>query len=533
MIQLYITLFSALILGSGYNSINELKSNLKPNFIIVFVDDMGYGDLGSYGHPTIRTPNLDKMAYEGQKWTQFYSGSSVCTPSRAALLTGRLPIRNGMIGSTTRVLFPNSKYGLPDSEITIAEKLKENGYKTAAIGKWHLGHKKEYLPLQHGFDYYYGIPYSNDMDKINGETCCPGSQYWQKYENQRPESTNYNVPLIENNKIIERPADQTTISKRFSDKAVEFIQKNKEDNFFIYLAHNLPHTPLYASDDFLGKSKRGLYGDVIEEIDYGIGLIIDELKKNNLDKNTIIVFTSDNGPWLPFETHSGSAGSLREGKGTTWEGGQRVPGIFWGAGIKPGVISDLGSTMDIFPTLLEMSNTSMVNDRIMDGISIKNTLLDHEPSRRKSIFYYRSREIYAVRYREYKAHFITQGSYNYPKGSDRKIILDKPLLYNLNIDPSEKYNIADKKPEILIEINKIKEIHKKNLKAPKDLLKDRIYKSEDADGDGILDKEDICPDVPGVKKFNGCPDTDNDGIADNEDSCPDRPGSAKMKGCPD
>ena len=533
MIQLYITIFTSLILNMGYNSINKLEANLKPNFIVVFVDDMGYGDLGSYGHPTINTPNLDKMAYEGQKWTQFYSASSVCTPSRAALLTGRLPIRNGMIGSTTRVLFPNSKYGLPQSEITIAEKLKQNGYKTAAIGKWHLGHKKEYLPLQHGFDYYYGIPYSNDMDKINGETCCPGSQYWQKYENERPTSNNYNVPLIENNKIIERPADQTTITKRFSNKAVEFIKNNKEDNFFIYLAHNLPHTPLYASEDFLGKSKRGLYGDVIEEIDHGIGLIIEELKKHNLDSNTIIVFTSDNGPWLPFETHSGSAGLLREGKGTTWEGGQRVPGIFWGAGIKPGVISDLGSTMDIFPTLLEMSNTSMVNDRIMDGISMKNTLLDHEPSRRKAIFYYRSREIYAVRYREYKAHFITQGSYNYPKGSDRKIILDKPLLYNLNIDPSEKYNIADKKPEILVEINKTIEMHKKNLKAPKDLLKDRIYKSGDADGDGILDKDDLCSDVPGVKKFNGCPDTDNDGIADNEDSCPDRQGSAKNKGCPD
>jgi arylsulfatase A-like enzyme len=478
MIQLYITILTGLIFNTSYRPYYEIKSNLKPNFIVVFVDDMGYGDLGSYGHPTISTPNLDKMAYEGQKWTQFYSASSVCTPSRAGLLTGRLPIRNGMIGSKNRVLFPDSKYGLPDSEITIAEKLKENGYKTVAIGKWHLGHKKEYLPLQHGFDYYYGIPYSNDMDKINGETCCPGSKYWQKYQNRSPGSTNYyNVPLIENNEIIERPVDQTTITKRFSDKAVEFIKKNKEDNFFIYLAHNLPHIPLYASDDFLGKSKRGLYGDVIEEIDHGIGLIMEELKKNNLDKNTIIVFTSDNGPWLPFETHSGSAGLLREGKGTTWEGGQRIPGIFWGAGIKPGVINDLGSTMDIFPTLLEMSNTSMVDDRIMDGISIKNTLLKHEPSKRETIFYYRSREIYAIRYGEFKAHLITQGAYNYPKGSDRKFILDKPLLYNLNIDPSEKYNVADKNPKILVEINKILEKHKKNLKAPKDLLKDREVES--------------------------------------------------------
>ena len=172
-------------------SYSQSNKENKLNFIIVFVDDMGYGDIGSYGHPTIKTPNLDRMSYEGQKWTQFYSASSVCTPSRAALLTGRLPIRNGMIGSKERVLFPNSKYGLPDSEITIAEKLKESGYKTAVIGKWHLGHKKEYLPLQHGFDYYYGIPYSNDMDRINGETCCPGSKYWQKYEKKK--TTIFNV----------------------------------------------------------------------------------------------------------------------------------------------------------------------------------------------------------------------------------------------------------------------------------------------------------------------------------------------------
>jgi len=478
MIQLSLMLLTSLIFKPENISFQIVDQIEKPNFIIVFVDDMGYGDLGSYGHPTINTPNLDKMAYEGQKWTQFYSASSVCTPSRAAILTGRLPIRNGMIGKRNRVLFPNSKYGLPNSEITIAEKLKESGYKTAAIGKWHLGHKKEYLPLQHGFDYYYGIPYSNDMDKMNGETCCPGSKYWQKYENKNPGSTKfYNVPLIENNDIIERPVDQTTITKRFSDKAVEFIKNNKEDNFFIYLAHNLPHIPLYASDNFLGKSKRGLYGDVIEEIDHGMGLIMEELKKNHLDKNTIVVFTSDNGPWLPFETHSGSAGLLREGKGTTWEGGQRIPGIFWGAGIKPGVINDLGSTMDIFPTLLEMSNTNMVDDRIIDGVSIKNTLLKHESSKRETIFYYRSREIYAVRYRDYKAHLITQGAYNYPKGSDKKIILDIPLLYNLNIDPSEKYNIADKNPEILLEIDKIIEKHKKNLKAPNDLLKHREFGS--------------------------------------------------------
>ena len=467
-------------------SCNNLNTESRPNFIVIFVDDLGYGDLGSYGHPTIKTPTLDKLAYEGQKWTQFYSASSVCSPSRAALLTGRLPIRNGMIGSMTRVFFPDSQYGIPDSEITIAEKLKENGYKNAIIGKWHLGHKKEYLPLQHGFDYYYGIPYSNDMDKINGITCCPGPRYWQQYEKKRPDSSNYNVPLIENNNIIERPTDQTTITKRYSDKAVEFIRDNKKNNFFLYLAHNLPHTPLYASDEFTGKSKRGLYGDVVEEIDHGIGRIIDELERNNLDRNTIVIFTSDNGPWLPFESQSGSAGLLREGKGSTWEGGHRVPGIFWGGGIKSSVIDDLGSTMDIFPTILEMSSSGQVDDRIIDGLSIKNTLLNLEPSKREKVIFYREREVYALRYRQFKAHFITKGVYNYPY-PDIKTYMEKPLLYNLDIDPSEKYNIADENPEILKKIYEVLESHQNNLNATEDLLQ---YRDNDGNIDGINDSLD-------------------------------------------
>ena len=449
------------------------------NFIVIFLDDMGYGDLSSYGHPTIKTPNLDKMSNEGQKWTQFYSASSVCTPSRAGLLTGRLPIRNGMIGSDNnsyRVLFPDSEFGLPESEITIAEKLKEVGYSSVAIGKWHLGHRKQYLPLNNGFDYYFGIPYSNDMDALkSGIGCCVGQSYWAQYDQKELNSRNYNVPLLENNDIIERPADQTTITKRYSEKVVEYIKKNKNNKFFIYLAHSLPHIPLYASKNFLGSSEAGLYGDVIEEIDHGVGMILEELKKQNLDENTMIVFTSDNGPWLPFKTHGGSAGLLREGKGTTWEGGQRVPAIFWGAEINPGTISGLGSTLDILPTFLEISGAEKINDRILDGYSLKNTLIDGEPSPRDEMIFYRNREIYAIRKGEYKAHYITQGAYDYPEKTEI-IILEKPLLYNLNNDPSEKFDISKQHPDILDEIELIGIRHKKSVKFKEDLLKYRKKK---------------------------------------------------------
>ena len=286
-------------------------------------------------------------------------------------------------------------------------------------------------------------------------------------------SNNYNVPLIENNHIIERPVDQTTITKRFSEKVVEKIKEMKDDKFFIYLSHSMPHIPIYASDDFIRKSKAGLYGDVIEEIDHGVGIIMNELRKNNLDKNTIVVFSSDNGPWLPFKTHGGSAGLLREGKGMTWEGGQRVPGIFWGADIKPGVIDQIGSTMDLLPTILDFTNSESITDRVIDGVSIKQTLLNHSPSKRDKIIFYREREVYAIRYGKYKAHFIIKGAYNYPPGSNEKIVLDTPLLFNLDEDPSEKHNIAEKYPEKVEEIKLIALNHINSFNPPESLLESR------------------------------------------------------------
>jgi len=434
------------------------QNNNSPNYIVIFVDDMGYGDLGVYGNPTISTPHLDKMAYEGQKWTQFYSAASVCTPSRAALLTGRLPVRSGMASSKNPVLFPNSLSGLPSTELTLAEKLKEKNYKTAIVGKWHLGHTKNYLPNNHGFDYYFGIPYSNDMDKINN------NNYWSEYENKELSSDSYNVPLMENFDIIERPVDQTTITSRYVDKTLQLINNYKNNNFFIYLSHNLPHIPLYASKRFLGKSKRGLYGDVIEEIDYGVGLIINELKKLNLDKKTIVVFTSDNGPWLVYKSHSGSAGLLRNGKGTTWEGGVRVPTIFWGANIKPGLINEIGSTLDIYTTFLALAKIDTQKNMIVDGYDLSETLLRKKESQRDEMFFYKGDELFAVRLGDFKLHLKTTDWFKEPKKHN------PPLLFNLNIDPSEKFNISSKNPEKVKEILELIKVHNLRLVRGKNQL---------------------------------------------------------------
>lgn len=449
------------------NSALYAQKNSQPNFIIIFADDLGYGDLSVYGHPTIQTPNLDRMAYEGQKWTNFYVAASVCTPSRAALLTGRLTVRSGMSNNETRVLFPNSKNGLPASEITLAEQLIQAGYSTACIGKWHLGHKEQYLPTNNGFDTYFGIPYSNDMDKVSD------TEYWEYW--QQPDDSvkteHFNVPLLRNTEIIERPANQNNITKRYSEEAVTYIKEHKNKPFFLYLAHNLPHVPLFASKDFLGTSKRGLYGDVVEEIDYGVGEILKTLKELGLADNTIVVFTSDNGPWLPFKNNGGSAGLLRAGKGTTWEGGMREPAIFWGPGlIKPGLVNDLGSTMDLFTTFSSMAGADIPDDRIIDGMDLSGTLLNRSASPRKSILYYRGTELYAARLGDYKAHYITEGAYG--QFGDRKVH-DTPILYNVNKDPSEEFDIANENPEIIQQINALVEIHKSNLVKGKDQLGER------------------------------------------------------------
>ena len=423
---------------------------MSPNFVVILADDLGYGDLGCYGHPTIRTPHLDQMAREGMRFTQFYSAAEVCTPSRAALLTGRLPPRSGMCSNKRRVGFPDTKGGLPDGELTIAELLKAKGYATACFGKWHLGHLPEYLPVKHGFDYYFGIPYSNDMDRVatapQGRAALldPKIEYW-------------NVPLLRNDQIIERPADQHTLTRRYTDEAIRFIREHKDQPFFVYLPHTMPHVPLFASSDFAGTSPRKLYGDVVEELDANVGRLLQTLRDEKLAQRTLVLFTSDNGPWLIQGEQGGSAGLLKEGKGSTWEGGMRVPAIAWmPSWIPAGRVSrELASTLDFLPTACILADLDLPKDRPLDGYDLSHALAGgHGP--RREMFYYRGFELMAARLGPWKAHFKTQPGYGQPMMETH----DPPLLFNLDADPSERFNVAAGNAKVLADINALVEKHR-------------------------------------------------------------------------
>lgn len=405
-----------------------------PNFVIIFADDLGYGDLGCYGHPTIRTPQLDRMAAEGMKFTQFYSAASVCTPSRAALMTGRLPIRNGMCSDRRRVLFPNSAGGLPSGEITIAEALKTKGYATACVGKWHLGHLPQYLPTRQGFDSYFGIPYSNDM---------------------RP------CPLLRNEETIEEPADQTTLTKRYTDEAVRFIREHREEPFFLYFPHTFPHVPLFASGEFRDTSTRGLYGDVVEELDASVGRVLETLRELEINENTLVFFTSDNGPWLPRKLNGGSAGLLRDGKGSTWEGGMREPTLaWWPSKIKAGTTTQsLASTLDLFATVHALAGVELPSDRELDSHNLTPVLLEDKKSPRETFFYYRGDRLMAVRHGPWKAHYITQSAYGRQPAEEH----DPPVLYHLEHDPSEQFDVAKDHPGVLTRIAELVSEHRANL----------------------------------------------------------------------
>jgi arylsulfatase A len=436
----------------------------RPNFVVIFADDLGYGDLGSFGNPVFRTPNLDRLAAEGQRWTQFYVAASVCTPSRAGLLTGRYPVRSGMTGPRS-VLFPDSGGGLPAGEITIAEALAKAGYVSGAFGKWHLGHLPQYLPTRQGFATYWGIPYSNDMDEV------PGSPDYRAGARADPRfqanPADYNVPILRDGKQVERPADQYTITRRYTEKAIEFIRAHRDRPFFVYLAHSMVHIPLFASPEFQGHSRAGLYGDVVEEVDWSVGRIVATLQELGLEKRTLVVFTSDNGPWLIFDTHGGSAGPLRGGKGDTFEGGFREPTIFWGPGqVTRRVVRGLGSTLDLLPTFCALAGVKPPSDRILDGYDLGPVLRGEGKSPRDEMFFYRGREIFAARVGPFKAHFVTQSGY----GGDSPVHHDPPLLYQLENDPAERFDVAARHPEVLERIRRRVEAHQATVEEVPDQL---------------------------------------------------------------
>ena len=426
----------------------------KPNVVIIFIDDEGYGDVGCYGATGFETPNLDQMAANGMRFTNFYSAQAVCSASRAGLLTGCYPNRIGISGA----LFPFDEVGLNTDEYTIAEMLKDQGYATACFGKWHLGWQKEFLPLQHGFDEYVGLPYSNDMwpnSNVTGERLPE-----DKGRGSYPE-----LPLIEGNEIVERITSlegQDKLTTLYTEKAVDFINRNAGNPFFLYVPHTMGHIPLGVSDKFRGKSEQGLYGDVMMEIDWSVGEIMRTLEENNITENTIVIFTTDNGPWLNFGNHAGSAGGLREGKTTCWEGGQRVPFIIhWPEKVPSGTICNkLGCAIDLLPTLAAITEGKLSENKI-DGVDISALWAgDFNSEPRETVLYYLGKnDLNAVRKGNWKLVLPhTWRSYDAEPGNDGQggerisRVLEKPELYNMMRDPGEQYNVIEYHPEKVSEI---------------------------------------------------------------------------------
>lgn len=430
-----------------------------PNVVLIVADDLGYGDLSCYGARAYRTPHLDRLAAEGVRFTSFYAAQAVCTASRAALLTGCYPNRIGLLGA----LGPGSKTGIHPDEWTLAEVLRTRGYATAIFGKWHLGDAPEFLPLRHGFDTYFGLPYSNDMWP------------WHPERVNRPPDTaarqpGYpDLPLIEGERVVLRPVTathQAQLTRWYTERAVAFIAHHRDRPLFLYVPHAMPHVPLFVSAKFQGRSRAGLYADVIRELDWSVGQILRALRRHGLEQQTLVLFTSDNGPWLLYGDHAGSAGPWREGKATTFEGGVRVPFLArWPGHLPRGrVCAELATMMDLLPTLARLAGAALPADRRLDGRDI-TPLLRGEPGARsphRAFYYYWGRELQAVRSGPWKLHF----PHSYPKPSPpgrggRPGRLESfrigPTLFNLETDPGETRDVRAEHPEVVRQLEALAE----------------------------------------------------------------------------
>lgn len=420
-----------------------------PNVVIINMDDMGYADIGCFGAQGYETPNIDRLAVEGRKFTNFHVAQPVCSASRTGLLTGCYPNRVGIHGA----LGPTAKHGISDGEMTIAQLVKQKNYATCAIGKWHLGHLKPFLPLQHGFDEFYGLPYSNDM--------------WP-YHPERPKDAKKGgfpaLPLMSGNDVINPDVthqDQEKLTTDYTTHAVNFIERSKGKPFFLYLAHSMVHVPLHVSDRFRGKSKRGLFGDVMMEVDWSVGQVLDTLKKHDLEKNTFVLFTSDNGPWLSYGDHAGSAGPLREGKGSNWEGGTRVSCLMrWPGHIPAGTTSDMMlMTIDILPTIAHLIGGDLPGHKI-DGVNVWPVISGDAPNPHEFYaFYYETNQLQAITSGDGKWKLQLPHTYRTLNGKPggtggipakyENLKIEKPELYDLYTDIAESKNMADKNPEML------------------------------------------------------------------------------------
>jgi len=427
-----------------------------PNVVLIFADDQGYADLGVYGAVGFTTPNIDRLAAEGMRFSDFYASEAVCSASRASLLTGCYAPRVSILGA----LSPGAQVGLNPAETTIAEMLRSAGYATGAFGKWHLGHGREFLPLQHGFDEYFGLPYSNDMWPVDYD----GVPVTEGNKSQYPP-----LPLIEGNEMIETVdelSDQDQLTTRYAERAVDFIDRNAGRPFFAYLANSMPHVPLGVSDKFRGHSEQGMYGDVIEEIDWSVGQVLSALERNGLESDTLVIYTSDNGPWLNYGNHAGSTGPLREGKGTAFEGGPRVPAIMrWPGCIAPGSeCGRMASTIDILPTLAAITGAG-VPERTIDGVSILS-LLEGEPDAnpRNVFWFYYTAQLRAVREGKWKRVFehqtrsyvgVEPGTDGYPGPYASPTV--PAALYDLEADVGETTDVSAEHPDVVIRLDEIAE----------------------------------------------------------------------------